>query len=88
MLKIALAGKDYQFYSFTEILAFINSLELAEHRKFVAEQGINLLPESNLDYEMIEYYGTQLNSFIPQEEEHGQETTTGRGHNCLSGFYL
>jgi hypothetical protein len=89
MLKVALSGKDYQFYTFTEILGFIQNLHSDRTKEHIAEQAIKLLKASNLEHDLIEYYTEQFNSYITKKEENeSQEMVLPNWYSRLSGFYL
>jgi hypothetical protein len=89
MLKITLSSKEYQFYTFTEILGFIQQLKPLTQRGDVAEQAIKLLKASSLEFDLIEYYTEQFNSYITKKEENeSQEMVLPNWYSRLSGFYL
>jgi hypothetical protein len=87
MLKISLIGKSYSFYTFTEILGFMQSLKSPIQQEAVAEQAIQLVNQSTLERDLIEYYKTQFESFIPKKEENGTMVLPD-WYSHLSGFRL
>jgi hypothetical protein len=89
MLKISLIGKPYSFYTFTEILGFIQGLKSSIQQEAVAEQAIELLKKSSLEFDLVEYYTAQFNSFIPKKEEYESQQMVLPNWYCnLWGFCL
>jgi len=87
MLEITLGDKTYKFYTFTDLLGFIQNLSSPTAQKTVAEQAIKLIPTSSIEFELKEYYSTQFNSFIPKTESNEtMELPAWYSHLC--GFYL
>lgn len=88
MLNISLIGKPHQFYTFTEILGFIQGLGSIYQRQAVAEQALELLKTSNMEFDLIEHYKNEFNAYINQDEEEHQGVALPMWYSELCGFYL
>jgi benzoyl-CoA reductase/2-hydroxyglutaryl-CoA dehydratase subunit BcrC/BadD/HgdB len=86
MLSIVFQGNTYKFYTFTELLGFIQKIK-EELRKEVAEQAVKLVETSGLEFDLVEYYKNVFNSFIPkQEENETQKVLSTTWYYGLCGF--